>query len=56
MESIQFIGRIFSPPKNLRDCPLQENEGAPAASLKINKKYQKALSGLTVGDKILLFT
>ncbi len=56
MESIIFIGQIQSSLKELEDCPLQENEGAPTVLLVINKEYWQAISGLTVGSKILLFT
>ena len=56
MESIQFIGVIHSSLKELKDCPLQESEGAPEAIIMINKEYRQAITGLAKGSKILLFT
>lgn len=56
METITFIGTVHSSLKEISDCPLQENEGAPQVSITIAKEYQEALSGLKVGDKILLMT
>ncbi len=56
MESIKFIGKIHSPLKEIGDCPLLENEGAPQVLVSIDEKYRAALSGLEVGNKIFLFT
>ncbi len=56
MESIKFIGKIHSPLKEISDCPLLENEGAPQVLVNIDEKYREAMSGLKVGDKIFLFT
>ena len=56
MHHVRLIGRIHSDLKNISDCPLQESEGAPQASLAINKKYRRALSGLGIGDKVVLLT
>jgi tRNA-Thr(GGU) m(6)t(6)A37 methyltransferase TsaA len=35
---------------------LQENEGAPQAVINIDSNYRAALSGLKIGDRIILFT
>ena len=56
MDSIIFIGKIHSPLKQLADCPLQENEGAPQVVVEIDLQYSEALSGLKAGDKVILFT
>lgn len=56
MQSIQFIGKINTPFKNLKDCPLQESEGAPQATLVIEKEFLPAVSGLSVGSRIILLT
>ncbi len=56
MESIKFIGKIHSHLKEICDCPLQENEGAPQVLISIDENYIAAMSGLEVGDKIFLFT
>jgi len=56
MDSIKFIGKISSPLKQLSECPLQEDEGAPEVLVQINKEFLKAMSGLDVGSKIILLT
>jgi tRNA-Thr(GGU) m(6)t(6)A37 methyltransferase TsaA len=56
MESIQFIGEVRSSLEDLKDCPLQEFEGGPQATLVIAKEYREALKGLRKGARILLFT
>jgi tRNA-Thr(GGU) m(6)t(6)A37 methyltransferase TsaA len=56
MDSIQFIGEIHSPLKDIKDCPLQEFEGGPEAVIRIKEEYRQAMSGLKAGAEILLFT
>jgi tRNA-Thr(GGU) m(6)t(6)A37 methyltransferase TsaA len=56
MDTIKFIGKIHSPLKNIADCPLQEDEGAPQVSVQIYKEFRKALLGLSAGAKIFLLT
>jgi tRNA-Thr(GGU) m(6)t(6)A37 methyltransferase TsaA len=56
MDTIKFIGKIHSPLKNIADCPLQEDEGAPQVSVQIYKEFRKALLGLSAGAKIILLT
>ena len=56
MESIKFIGQVHSPLKEIADCPLLENEGAPEVLVSIHKEYQQAILGLKAGSKVLLFT
>lgn len=56
METIKFIGKIQSAIKEIIDCPLMENEGAPQVLVKIDENYRTAMSGLEVGDKIFLLT
>jgi tRNA-Thr(GGU) m(6)t(6)A37 methyltransferase TsaA len=56
MDTIKFIGKIHSPLKNIADCPLQEDEGAPQVSVLIYKEFRKALLGLNAGAKIILLT
>lgn len=43
MELIEFIGQVHSPLKEIGDCPLLRNEGAPQVLVSINKKYQQAI-------------
>jgi tRNA-Thr(GGU) m(6)t(6)A37 methyltransferase TsaA len=56
MDNIQFIGFVASPLKSLADCPRQEAEGAPPASIRIKPEFQSALSGLKVGSQLWVFT
>ena len=56
MGSIKFIGRIHSSLKEIKDCPLQESEGAPEAVIIIDAEYRKAMTGLVKGAKIVLLT
>src|SRR4030095_9276474 len=56
MDTIKFIGKIHSPLKDIADCPLQEDEGAPQVSVQIYKQFRKALLGLSAGTKIILLT
>lgn len=56
METIKFIGYIQSPLKEIKDCPLQEDEGAPQVTIHIEKEFLPATSGLTAGAKITLLT
>jgi len=58
MESIQIrpVGYIESPLQLLDDCPLQGNEGAPAAVVHVNTEYRDALKGVQVGDQLILLT
>jgi len=56
MESVEFIGTVHTPLKQMGDCPLQESEGAPVGILRIDEKYLQALSGLTRGSKVILLT
>jgi tRNA-Thr(GGU) m(6)t(6)A37 methyltransferase TsaA len=56
MESLTIIGLVRSSLKELKDCPLQESEGAPHASVIIDHDYIDAISGLNAGAEILLLT
>jgi len=54
--TIKFIGKIHSPLKSLDDCPLQEDEGAPAATIEIFPEYSEGIQNISSGTDILLFT
>jgi tRNA-Thr(GGU) m(6)t(6)A37 methyltransferase TsaA len=56
LESVTFIGYVQSPLKEIKDCPLQEQEDAPQALVIIYTPYLPAVSGLCAGTKVLLFT
>ena len=54
--TLNFIGRVHSSLKQLEDCPRQENEQAPDATIELFPNYQAGLSHLKAGEKIILFT
>lgn len=57
MEStIKFIGTIHSSLKRIEDCPLQENENAPEATIEIFPEYREGIKDLKAGSQILLLT
>ena len=54
--ALRPIGVIRSPLQSLDAAPCQGDEGAPDAWLEIAPEYAAALSGLTVGDAVVLVT
>lgn len=56
METITFVGRIHSSLKNLEDCPLQEHESAPAATVEISPGFMQAAQDIKPGHKLILLT
>jgi len=54
--TIKFIGKIHSPLKSIKDCPLQENEDAPEATIEIYPEYLEGIKDIKAGSSILLFT
>jgi tRNA-Thr(GGU) m(6)t(6)A37 methyltransferase TsaA len=53
---LKFIGSIQSPLKKLEDCPRQENEEAPAASILIYPEFIEGIKDIKAGTELLLFT
>lgn len=56
MEQINIIGVIQSPLKEIADCPLQENEDAPQATIVIDSQYKQGMIGLEPGARIVILT
>jgi tRNA-Thr(GGU) m(6)t(6)A37 methyltransferase TsaA len=57
MESqIKIIGVIHSPLKKIEDCPLQETENAPEATLAILPEFSAGIANITAGQKLMLLT
>jgi tRNA-Thr(GGU) m(6)t(6)A37 methyltransferase TsaA len=54
--TIKFIGTIHSELKKIEDCPLQENENAPDASIMIFKEFIEGIKDISVGSEIMLLT
>jgi len=55
-QMLKFIGRIHSELKKKEDCPLQENENAPEATIEIFPEFVEGIRNITAGSKILLLT
>jgi tRNA-Thr(GGU) m(6)t(6)A37 methyltransferase TsaA len=53
---INFIGRVHSSLKRLEDCPLQEREEAPAATIEIFPHFMEGIKDVKAGDKLIVFT
>lgn len=56
MDQVRFIGKVHSSLKHLRDCPLQESEGAPVADIEIFNEYLGGISHLRPGDNLIVLT
>jgi tRNA-Thr(GGU) m(6)t(6)A37 methyltransferase TsaA len=57
MESaIKFIGKIHSALKRIEECPLQENENAPEATITIFPEFMEGSKGIKAGAEILILT
>jgi tRNA-Thr(GGU) m(6)t(6)A37 methyltransferase TsaA len=55
-QQLRFIGRIHSELETLDDCPRQEKEGAPAATIEIFSEFIEGLKNIQAGDQLILFT
>lgn len=53
---LRFIGAIHSELKNPEDCPRQENENAPEATIEIYSEFAEGTEDIKPGDEIILFT
>ena|SRR5690348_3383258 len=54
--SLQFIGEVQSELKTVEDCPLQESENAPAASIMIFPEFLEGTENIKEGSQLLLLT
>lgn len=50
------IGKVHSPLKRMEDCPRQESENAPEATIEIFSEYLDAATHIKEGDVLFLFT
>jgi tRNA-Thr(GGU) m(6)t(6)A37 methyltransferase TsaA len=55
-DTIKFIGRIQSELKRPEDCPLQENENAPPATLHIFPEFITGIKDLAIGSEVIILT
>ena len=55
-KTLRPIGKVHSPLKRKEDCPLQENESAPAASIEIFPEFLEGIKNIEIGAEVLLLT
>lgn len=53
---VRPIGHVRSPLTELADAPRQGNEGAPRATLELERPVHAGLDGIAVGDEVLVLT
>ncbi len=54
--SLTYIGKIHSELKRIEDCPLQEAENAPEATIQILPEFTEGIKDIMIGSEILLLT
>lgn len=54
--SLKTIGKVNSSLRRIEDCPLQENENAPTASILIFPEFLEGVQDIKAGNEILLLT
>lgn len=55
-KQIIFIGTVHSGLKKLEDCPRQEKENAPEATVEVFSEFTEAAESIKEGDEMILFT
>ena len=55
-QTLRIIGVIHSSLKKKEDCPLQESENAPEATIEVFPEFSEGMKDITPGSKILLLT
>jgi len=53
---LQPIGYVRSPLRDRKGAPRQGSEGAPDAWLEMEPAFERALSGIAVGDELVVIT
>ncbi|MXV49800.1 tRNA (N6-threonylcarbamoyladenosine(37)-N6)-methyltransferase TrmO [Pedobacter sp. HMF7647] len=53
---LQFIGIVHSPLMKLEDCPLQENEESPVATIEVFDDFIEGTSDIQPGLELILFS
>lgn len=55
-QKINPIGIVHSSLKNIEDCPLQEYENAPVATLEIFPDFKDGISDIEKGNELIVFS
>lgn len=53
---LKSVGIIHSELKRIEDCPLQEFENAPMATIEIYPEFREAMTNIKPGSKLILLT
>jgi tRNA-Thr(GGU) m(6)t(6)A37 methyltransferase TsaA len=53
---LKIIGKIHSELKKKEDCPLQESENAPEATIEIFDEFAEGIKNIKPGTEIILLT
>lgn len=56
MFTVSQIGIVHSSLKDIKDCPLQEHEYAPMATIEISEAYWDSVANINAGDQIIILT
>ncbi|GHN01243.1 hypothetical protein WSM22_27320 [Cytophagales bacterium WSM2-2] len=54
--TLKFIGIVNSSLKTIEDCPLQESENAPEATLVIHPEFAEGIKNIKAGSEVVLLT
>ena len=54
--TLSIIGTVNSTLKKLEDCPLQERENAPEATITILPEFAEGIQNIKAGDEILILS
>lgn len=54
--TLTIVGRVISTLKTLDDCPLQESEEAPPASIQVLPEFIETVKDLVAGHDIVILT
>jgi tRNA-Thr(GGU) m(6)t(6)A37 methyltransferase TsaA len=54
--ALRFIGKVRSELKRLEDCPRQESESAPGATLEIFPEFLEGIKNIEKGAQLVLLT
>jgi tRNA-Thr(GGU) m(6)t(6)A37 methyltransferase TsaA len=55
-QKVNYVGIVRSPLKNLKDCPLQESEKAPEATIEIYSDFKQGVSDIKEGTALIIFS
>lgn len=55
-QQIKFIGIVHSELEKLEDCPRQEKENAPEATVEVFSEFTEGIENIKEGDEMILFT